>query len=150
MSGATNWAIISQITNIVENTCYWDGGGGWGPPQGYYVVQIGDSGAGIGWHYDPSTQVWTPPPDITASFAPTPIFISQDTTLSWSSSNSSYVEISTDAGISFPTNGSKVYTPSAPGKFSVTLTAHGLAGTVQTVATITVYSTQAEMLAALA
>jgi hypothetical protein len=145
MSEATNWAIISQATNIVENVCYWDGVTPWVPPEGTYVVQIGDSGAGVGWPYNPTTQLWTLPPDITASFAPMPISISQDTTLSWSSNNSSYVEISTDAGISFPTNGSKIYAPSSPGKFSVTLTAHGLAGTAQTVATITVLRKQRKL-----
>lgn len=56
------YAVINSQTNICENVCVWDGATPWSPPTGYYAVALGDSGAGIGWSYDPNTQTWTAPP----------------------------------------------------------------------------------------
>ena len=45
------YAVINSETNIVENVIVWDGESHWAPPAGYYIEEIGDSCAGIGWSY---------------------------------------------------------------------------------------------------
>lgn len=57
-----NYAVINDLTNIVENVVVVDDGSSWQPPAGFYAVDLADSGAGIGWSYDPQTGQFTPPP----------------------------------------------------------------------------------------
>ena len=139
------YAVILTTTNICDNAIVLDEGSQWSPPEDHYIVNIDGSVAGIGWHYEPATQVWTAPPTVSAEFSPSPIFINQETTLSWSSTDATSVSISTDPGAIFPANGSKAYTLSSIGKTIVTVTATGPAGSASYTATITVYGTQSEM-----
>ena len=139
------YAVIVTTTNICDNIIVLDEGSQWSPPEDHYIVNIDGSVAGIGWHYEPATQVWTAPPTVSAEFSPSPIFINQETTLSWSSTDATSVSISTDPGAIFPANGSKAYTLSSIGKTIVTVTATGPAGSASYTATITVYGTQSEM-----
>jgi hypothetical protein len=45
------YAVINSQTNIVDNVIAWDGVSNWTPPNGCFVVLIGDSMASIGWSY---------------------------------------------------------------------------------------------------
>ena len=72
------YAVISSATNICDNVVAWDDNlGPWNPPADHYIVNIDGVQAGIGYYYDPTTQVWTAPPSVNASFSPSPIFLSQ-------------------------------------------------------------------------
>lgn len=139
------YAVIVTTTNICDNAIVLDEGSQWSPPEDHYISNIDGLSATIGWHYEPATQVWTAPPTVSAEFSPSPIFINQETTLSWSSTDATSVSISTDPGAIFPANGSKAYTLSSIGKTIVTVTATGPAGSASYTATITVYGTQSEM-----
>lgn len=138
----TTYAVILTATNICDNVVVWDDTlGPWSPPADHYIVNIVGTDASIGWYYDPATQIWTAPPSVSALFAPTPIFLGQSTTLSWTSTDAISVTI---GGQTYPANGNTNYTPTAAGKLSVTITANGLAGTAIYMASVSVYATQAE------
>lgn len=139
------FAVIDDATNICDNVIVLDNGSTWNPPAGHYTVNIDGLGVGIGWHYDPSTGVWVGPPSLTANFSPSPIFLTQGTSLLWETANATAVTLSTNPGETFPANGGLGYTPTAVGKFSVTVTATGLAGSVSTTASVNVVATQAEL-----
>jgi hypothetical protein len=139
------YAVIVTTTNICDNVIILNEGSQWSPPEDHYIVNIDGVFAGIGWHYEPATQVWTAAPTISAEFSPSPIFINQETTLSWSSTDATSVSISTDPGAIFPANGSKAYTLSSIGKTTIIVTATGPAGSISYPATITVYGTQSEV-----
>ena len=139
------YAVIVTTTNICDNAIVLDEGSQWSPPEDHYISNIDGLSATIGWHYEPATQIWTAPPTVSAEFSPSPIFVNQETTLSWSSTDATSVSISTDPGAIFPANGSKAYTLSSIGKTIVTVTATGPAGSASYTATITVYGTQSEM-----
>lgn len=139
----SNYAVIATATNICDNVVVWDDNlGPWTPPADHYTVDIDGLEVGIGFYYDPATQVWTAPPSVTASFSPSPIFLSQSTTLTWESSNATSVTV---AGSDAALTGSQQYTPEKAGKLSVTIVATGVAGTATTTATVNVVATQAEM-----
>jgi hypothetical protein len=139
----TTYAVISSATNICDNVIVWDDTlGPWTPPANHYIVNIDGLEVGIGYYYDPATQVWTAPPSVTASFSPSPIFLSQSTTLTWESTNATSVTVN---GASAALSGSQSFTPDKVGKFSVTVTATGLAGSTSTTSTVTVVATQAEL-----
>jgi len=139
----STYAVIVTATNICDNTVVWDDTlGPWTPPADHYIVNIDGLGVGIGFYYDQATNVWTGPPSVSASFAPSPIFLSQTTTLTWTSQNADSVMID---GVISPASGSADYTPTAIGKFSVTIVATGLAGSVSTTASVNVVATQAEL-----
>lgn len=140
----TTYAVIASATNICDNVVDLDEGSTWTPPADHYIVNIDGTQAGIGWYYDQATKVWTAPPSVTASFSPSPIFLSQTTVLTWESANATSVTLNgVDAGL----NGSQPFTPDKAGKFSVTIVATGLAGSVTTTSTVTVVATQAELVA---
>jgi hypothetical protein len=139
----TTYAVIETATNICDNVVVWDDAfGPWTPPADHYTVDIDGLEVGIGFYYDPATQVWTAPPSVTASFSPAPIFLSQSTTLTWESTNATSVTVN---GVAADLSGSQSFTPDKIGKFSVTVVATGLAGSVSTTATVTVVATQAEL-----
>jgi len=141
----TTYAVIANATNICDNTVVWDDTlGPWSPPADHYTVNIDGLSVGIGFYYDPATQVWTAPPSITASFNPSPIFLSQSTTLTWDTANATSVTV---AGVAASLSGSQSFTPSRVGAFDVTISASGLAGSTSTIATVTVVATQAELAA---
>jgi hypothetical protein len=77
-----------------------------------------------------------------ASFSPSPIFLSQSSTLTWESANATSVTVN---GATAALNGSQSFTPDKIGKFTVTVTATGLAGSASTTSTVTVVATQAEL-----
>lgn len=139
----TTYAVVATATNICDNVVVWDDTlGPWTPPADHYIVDIDDVYAGIGFYYDPATQVWTAPPSVTASFSPAPIFLSQATVLTWESANATSVMINgIDAGL----NGSQPFTPDKVGKFTVAIVATGLAGSVSSNVTVNVVATQAEL-----
>ena len=140
------FAVIDDATNICDNVVVWDDTlGPWTPPADHYTTPIDGLGVGIGWHYDPSTGVWVGPPSLTANFSPSPIFLTQGTSLLWETENVTEVTLSTNPGETFPANGGLGYTPTAVGKFSVTVMATGLAGSVSTTASVNVVATQAEL-----
>jgi len=139
----SNYAVIATATNICDNVVVWDDTlGPWTPPADHYTVDIDGLEVGIGYYYDPSTQVWTAPPTVLASFSPSPIFLSQSTTLTWESANATSVTV---AGVDAALSGSQTFTPDKVGKFTVTVTATGLAGSTSTTSTVTVVATQAEL-----
>lgn len=138
----TTYAVVKTDNNICDNIIVWDDTlGPWTPPSDHYIVNADGTEASIGWHYDANTQVWTAPPMIEAAFNPAPIFLGQTTTLLWSTTNAIDVTIGVQ---SYPANGTVDYTPSAVGKFSVAVTANGLAGKASTTANVSVYATQGE------
>lgn len=137
------FAVIKSSNNICDNVVVWDDTlGPWAPPTDHYIVNIDGLEVGIGWYYDQATNVWTGPPSITANFSPSPIFLGQTAILLWESQNVSSVTID---GQSYSPNDSKEYTPSAIGKFTVTLNATGLAGSTSATASVNVVATQAEL-----
>lgn len=139
----TTYAVIATATNICDNVVVWDDEfGPWTPPADHYTVDIDGLEVGIGFYYNPNTQVWTAPPSVTASFSPSPIFLSQSTTLTWESQNATSVTV---AGADAALSGSQSFTPTTIGKFTVTITATGLAGQVSTSVTVNVVATQAEL-----
>jgi hypothetical protein len=135
--------VIANATNICDNVVVWDDTlGPWTPPAGHYTVNIDGKEVGIGFYYNPATQVWTAPPSVTASFSPSPIFLGQASVLTWESQNATTVTINgVDAGL----NGSQPFTPDKIGKFSVTIVATGLAGTATVNTVVSVVATQAEL-----
>ena len=139
----STYAVIVTATNICDNTVVWDDAfGPWTPPADHYTVNIDGLSVGIGYYYNQSTNVWTGPPSVSASFAPSPIFLGQTTTLTWTSQNADSVTVD---GVISPASGSADYTPTAMGKFFVTITATGLAGSVSITALVNVVATQAEL-----
>lgn len=139
----SNYAVIATATNICDNVVVWDDNlGPWTPPADHYAVDIDGLEVGIGCYYDPATQVWTAPPWVMASFSPSPIFLSQSSTLTWESANATSVTVN---GATAALNGSQSFTPDKIGKFTVTVTATGLAGSASTTSTVTVVATQAEL-----
>ena len=139
----SNYAVLLIATNICDNVVVWDDTlGPWNPPADHYIVNIVGLEVGIGFYYDPATQVWTAPPSVMASFSPSPIFLGQATVLTWESQNATTVTVN---GAAADLNGSQPFTPDKVGKFSVTVTATGLAGTASTTSTVTVVATQAEL-----
>jgi hypothetical protein len=139
----STYAVIITATNICDNTIVWDDTlGPWSPPADHYTVNIDGLSVGIGWHYDPATGVWVGPPSVAANFSPSPIFLTQQTTLTWTSQNADSVTVN---GVISPASGSVDYTPTAIGKFSVTIVATGLAGSISTTASVNVVATQAEL-----
>ena len=139
----STYAVIITATNICDNTVVWDDTlGPWTPPADHYTVNIYGLGVGIGYYYNQATNVWTGPPSVAASFSPSPIFLTQQTTLTWTSQNADSVTVN---GVISPASGSADYTPTAIGKFSVTIAATGLAGSTETVVSVNVVATQAEL-----
>lgn len=133
------FAIINNATNICDNTVVYNGSN-WPAPADHYSVNIDGLSVGIGYYYDPQTKVWTAPPTVSASFNPTPVFIGQNTALSWASENASTVTISELPGQSFPASGSQSIVFSSTGSKTVTVTATGLAGSNSTSVIIKVYA----------
>jgi hypothetical protein len=139
----TTYAVIENATNICDNVVVWDDTlGSWTPPADHYTVDIDGLEVGIGFYYDPATQVWTAPPTITASFSPNPIFLGQMTTLTWESQNTTNVTVDGEA---VALSSSQNYTLAATGTKIVTLVATGLAGEVTIKASVKVVATQAEL-----
>ncbi len=136
------YAVINSDTNICDNVIVLDEGSTWTPPETHYIVNIDGLEVGIGFYYDPATQVWTAPPSVTASFSPSPIFLSQSTTLTWESQYAASVTVD---GQSVALNGSQAFTPDKIGKFTVIVTATNAAGSVSQTATVNVVATQAEL-----
>jgi hypothetical protein len=139
------YAVISSPTNICDNVIKGDDTSQWSPPDDHYIIIIDGLSVGIGWHYDPVTQIWVGPPTISAAFSPAPIFLGQETALLWSSTDAINVTLSTDPDAVFAPNGSKAYTPASIGKMTVIVTAVGVAGSISFPATTTVYGTQSEL-----
>lgn len=139
----STYAVINIATNICDNViAMGDSLGEWTPPAGHYAVNIDGLSVGIGYYYDPATQVWSEPPTITASFSPSPIFLTQTTTLAWDAIDATSVTLD---GEPVASSGTKDYTPTAIGTQSVLLIATGLAGTAKASASVRVVSTQAEL-----
>ena len=139
----TTYAVIANATNICDNVVVWDDTlGPWNPPADHYIVNIDGTSVGIGFYYDPTTQVWTAPPTITASFNPNPIFLGQITTLTWESQNATSVTVDGEA---VALSSSQNYTLAATGTKIVTLIAIGLAGEVTIKASVKVVATQSEL-----
>jgi hypothetical protein len=139
----TTYAVVVTATNICDNVVVWDDAfGPWTPPADHYTVDIDGLEVGIGFYYNPATQVWTAPPSVTASFSPAPIFLSQSTVLTWTSENATSVTVN---GVAADLNGSQAFTPDKIGKFSVIEAATNVAGSVSYTATVNVVATQAEL-----
>ena len=139
----STYAVVQNSNNICDNVILWDDTqGSWTPPADHYAVNIDGQFVTTGYYYDQSTQTWTAPPVVMASFSPSPIFLSQTTTLTWTTENATSVTV---AGAVAALNGSQDFTPDKIGKFSVTVTATGLAGTTSMTATVNVVATQAEL-----
>jgi hypothetical protein len=48
---------------LIVNAIVYDGEAPYDPGEGRGVVPLGDSGAWIGWTYNPETETFTPPPE---------------------------------------------------------------------------------------
>ena len=139
----STFAVILASTNICDNVVVWDDTlGPWTPPADHYTVNIDGLSVGIGWYYDQASNVWTGPPSIAASFSPSPIFLSQTTTLTWATQNANSVTID---GVVQAATGNANYTPTAVGKLTVAIAATGVAGTVTSDVSVNVVATQAEL-----
>lgn len=46
-----NYAVINSETNIVENVIVWDGVSPWTSPDGFYLQELINLYAGIGWSF---------------------------------------------------------------------------------------------------
>lgn len=97
--------------------------------------------------YQPYIDAWyaAAPATVSASFAPAPIYVGQETTLTWSAQNADYVWLSTEGSTKFPTSGSKVFAPTQVGNLSVQVTAFSKNGDAYVNATVTVVSTASEL-----
>ena len=125
----STYAVIDTSTNICDNVVVWDDTlGPWSSPADHYAVNIDGLEVGIGFHYDPTTQVWTAPPSGDASFAPDLVYQKQTTTLSWTTQNATNVKLSTFGDQLFPANGSQDFTFPNAGSQTVKITMIGLAG----------------------
>ncbi len=125
----STYAVILTATNVCDNCAVWDGScGPWSPPADHYAVNIDGLEVGIGFHYDPTTQVWTAPPSGDASFVPDLVYQNQTTTLSWTTQNATNVKLSTFGDQLFPANGSQDFTFPNAGSQTVKITMIGLAG----------------------
>jgi hypothetical protein len=125
----STYAVINTSTNICDNVIVWDDTlGPWSSPADHYNVNIDRLEVGIGFHYDPTTQVWTDPPSGKASFTPDRVVPDETTTLSWTTQNATNVKLSTFADQLFPANGSQDFTFPNAGLQTVKITMIGLAG----------------------
>ena len=130
------YAVIDTSTNICDNVIVWDGTpASWSPPADHYAVNIDGLEVGIGFHYDPTTQVWTGPASGEASFTPNLVYQNEKTTLSWTTRNATSVKLSTFGDQLFPANGSQDFTFPNAGSQTVKITMIGLAGEYSTSAT---------------
>ena len=137
----STYAVVSSATNICDNVVVWnDTRNPWTPPADHYTVDIDGLSVGIGCYYDQQSKKWTAPPTVTASFNPTPVFVGQNTTLSWSTQNATSVTISDYPGQTFPVSGDQVMVFSSAGTKTVTVTATGLAGSMPAAVVIKVYA----------
>jgi hypothetical protein len=59
----SDYAVINSDTSICDNVIVGDEDLQWTPPPSHYIINIDGQSVGIGWSYDPTTQVWTPPPE---------------------------------------------------------------------------------------
>ena len=142
----STYAVILTTTNICDNIVGWDGSSGpWSPPADHYAVNIDGLEVGIGFHYDPITQVWTGPASGEASFAPDLVYQNQTTTLSWTTRNATSVKLSTFGDQLFPANGSQDFTFPNAGSQTVKITMIGLAGEYPMSATAKVVLTGTNM-----
>lgn len=125
----STYAVIDTSTNICDNIiAAGETLGVWVPPDNHYAVNIDGLSVGIGFHYDPTTQVWTGPSSGEASFAPDMVYQNEKTTLSWTTRNATSVKLSTFGDQLFPANGSQDFTFPNVGSQTVTITMIGLAG----------------------
>lgn len=46
------YAVINEVTKLVENVVIWDGVSTWAPPEGTFAQLITVSGPGIGWTFE--------------------------------------------------------------------------------------------------
>jgi hypothetical protein len=142
----STYAVIDAPTNICDNVVVWDDTfGPWSPPADHYIVQIDGLSVGIGFYYNPTTQVWTAPPSGEASFAPDLVYQNQTTTLSWTTGNATSVKLSTFGDQLFPPNGSQDFTFPNAGSQTVEITMIGLAGECSLSATAKVVLTGTAM-----
>jgi hypothetical protein len=141
----STYAIINSETNNCDNVIVLDEGSTWTPPSDHYMINIDGLSYGIGWHYDPATQVWTAAPSVEGVFNPNPVFVNSATVLSWTSQNADNVKLSTFGDQLFPANGSQEMTFTVAGNQSVTITVIGIAGETRTIVFVKVATTQAEM-----
>lgn len=86
-----------------------------------------------------------PKPNVVAFFSPSPIFLGQQTTLTWSATDATEVRLGSLGGQSFPVSGSQTYTPAGIGTFSETVTAINQYGFTSKIISLKVVATQAEL-----
>jgi hypothetical protein len=84
--------------------------------------------------YDPISACPIPPPPpqptVTATYSPSPATAGQPTTLSWSTTNATYVTFQSRGMTQYPANGSLSITYPAAGTYDDVITAHGNGGSV--------------------
>ena len=49
------YAVFEIATGLIVNVVLWDGEALWNPGEGFDVIPLGNSGAGIGWTYSGGT-----------------------------------------------------------------------------------------------
>lgn len=49
------YAVFEIATGLIVHLVVWDGKALWTPGEGFDVVALGDSGAGVGWTYSGGT-----------------------------------------------------------------------------------------------
>lgn len=84
--------------------------------------------------YNPISACPIPPapekPTVTATYSPSPATAGQPTTLSWSTTNATYVTFQSRGLTQYPANGSLSITYPAAGTYDDVITAHGNGGSV--------------------
>ena len=104
---------------------------------GRFEVTVTCTGAGGSADDSASVTVNAPPPTVSASFDESSITLGADATLRWSSTDATSCSGTPSIG-STATSGSKDYTPSSTGSFSVRVTCTGAGGSADDSASVTV------------
>jgi hypothetical protein len=85
-------------------------------------------------------------PTLDAAFLPKSVVVGSSSTLTWTSNNSTGVELSDDPGVIYPSSGSKSYATSQVGNMQVFVTAKSILGNIRVSKTLYVVATQQELL----
>ena len=114
-----------------------------------FCVNCADNVVADFFYYDPSNGNILPVPQgpgIGAKFTPNPIFVGQQTTLTWNVSNATYVMLSSYGSQQFPLSGSMNFSYANAGSHEEVVTAVAPDGNLAKPVKVTVVATQAELI----
>jgi len=112
----------------------------------FFWVDCDDSIVAYQFYWKDSVFYPVPPkPSVSSFFSPSPIFLGQETTLTWSATDATEIRLGSFGGQSFSVSGSQVYTPVGVGTFTETITAINQYGFTSKIISVKVVATQAEL-----